>query len=115
MAPNPHWVAFSPDGTFAYTANHESNLITVLDVATKTVVGEVRVGSSPHSVAVSPTEPLVANVNYDGHSVSVIDTRTNTVTDDDRARGRAPAGPGVGTRRPPPLHRQRRTTAPCRS
>ena len=33
MAPNPHWVAFSPDGTFAYTANHESDLITVLDVA----------------------------------------------------------------------------------
>ena len=80
VAPNPHWVTFSPDGRFAYTANHESNRITVLDVATKTVVGEVRVGRSPHSVAVSPTDPLVANVNYDGHSVSVIDTRMNTVT-----------------------------------
>ena len=33
VAPNPHWVAFSPDGNLAYTANHESNLITVLDVA----------------------------------------------------------------------------------
>ena len=54
MAPNPQWDAFSPDSKFAYTANHESNLITVLDVATKTVVGAVRVGKSPHSVAVSP-------------------------------------------------------------
>ena len=107
VAPNPHWVAFSPDGRFAYTANHESNLITVLEVATKKVVGEVRVGKSPHSVAASPTEPLVANVNYDGHSVSVIDTRTNKIVSTIEHVG-SPAGPCVGAGRAPLLHRQRR-------
>jgi YVTN family beta-propeller protein len=75
-------VAFSPDGSRAYTANHESNLVSVIDVPTLTVLGTIPVGMSPHSIAVHPSLPLAANVNYDAGTVSVIDTSTDQVTRD---------------------------------
>jgi YVTN family beta-propeller protein len=74
VAPNPHWVAFSPDGISAYTANHESTLVSVIDVPTLTVLGTIPVGMSPHSIAVHLSLALATNVNYDAGTVSVIDT-----------------------------------------
>ncbi len=65
MARNPHWVAFGRDGRFAYTANHKSNLVTMLGAAANRIVAEIPVGKSPHSTAVSPDGTRVAVVTYD--------------------------------------------------
>ena len=72
-------MAFSHDGLRAYTANHESNVISVVDTATRTVTAEVPAERSPHSVAVHPNRPLVAATNYDSDSVTMIDTDTERV------------------------------------
>ena len=71
--------AFSPVSRRAYTANHESNLGSVLDPATDTVLATVPVGTSPHSLAVHPQRPLVANVNYETAFVTMIDTTVDRV------------------------------------
>lgn len=76
VAPNPHSVAFSGNSSRAYTANHESNLVSAIDNAALGVLATIPVGTSPHSIAISPDRPLVADVNYDANSVSVIDTNT---------------------------------------
>ena len=73
--PNP----FSRDGSRAYTADHESNVVSVIDTTTLKVLATIPVGTSPHSIAVHPNLPLVANVNYDAGTVSVIDTTTDQV------------------------------------
>jgi YVTN family beta-propeller protein len=48
----PWGVAISPDGSTVYTANGPSNDISIVDVATRTVVGTVKAGSKPWGAAV---------------------------------------------------------------
>ena len=69
-------MAFGPRGV--YVANHESNLLTVLDVD-GVVRTTVPVGTSPHALAVSPDGDRVAAVNYDAGTVSLIDAATDRV------------------------------------
>lgn len=75
----PTGIAFSPDGTRAYTANQGDNTVTVLDPATGTAIGSVAIGgSSPFSVQVSPDGSLIYSGNND-NTLSVIDAQTNQV------------------------------------
>jgi YVTN family beta-propeller protein len=77
---NPHWIAVSADGQTGYTANHESNVVTVLDLADNgRVVTTIPVGTSPHSIAISPDGTQVSVCNFDSNNVSVIDIATNKV------------------------------------
>jgi YVTN family beta-propeller protein len=105
VAPNPHWVEFSPDGTRAWTANHESNLVTVFDTTTRQEIKRIdtappgsNLGGAPHSIAVHPTDDLVAGVNYAGSSVSFYDTQANSLIE----VVPVPAPPGLGDRPPEP-------------
>ena len=42
-------------GTFAYVTNNVSNNVSVIDLATNTVVGSpIPVGSNPHGIAITP-------------------------------------------------------------
>jgi YVTN family beta-propeller protein len=43
----PNWLTFSPDGRFAYSANAGSNSISIVDVAARKAVAEVKVGAVP--------------------------------------------------------------------
>ena len=97
--PNPHWVEFSTDGTRAYTANHESNLVSVIDTATDTVVGRGP-GASGARTAWRCTRPgrCVADANYDCDSVTMIDTELRA-GGGDGAGGRRPAGRHLGAGR----------------
>ena len=81
VAPNPHWVAFTPDGSRS-TANHDSNVVSAIDTATNTVITTIPVPTSPHSIAVHPTRPILIVATYDADSASVIDTDTNMVLAD---------------------------------
>jgi YVTN family beta-propeller protein len=64
----PIGVAVTPDGRFAYVANGgnagNSNTVSVIDVATNTVVGSVPVGNGPFGVALTPDGKLAYVTNY---------------------------------------------------
>src|SRR5262249_24101382 len=63
--------------TEAYVANQTDNNVSVIDVATRTVVATIGVGSAPTTVAASANRVYVANSN--SGTVSVIDPSTHTV------------------------------------
>lgn len=50
----PWGLALSPDGTRLYVAGFESNTISVIDTASRTVLARVNTGNYPYGVVVSP-------------------------------------------------------------
>jgi YVTN family beta-propeller protein len=76
VPPNPHAVAFSADRMRAFTANHESNAVAVIDMRDDRVIDSIPVSRSPHSVAVSPDGQRVLAAGYEGHTANLIDART---------------------------------------
>jgi YVTN family beta-propeller protein len=71
----PGGVAVNPAGTFAYVANKDSNSISVIDVATNTVVSpNVPVGPEPWGVAVTADGSKVV-VSLNG-GIAVVDAAT---------------------------------------
>jgi len=75
----PEWIAFTPNGAFAYLANSPANTISVLDTTTHAAVASVPVGSLPLGVFITPDGAFAYSANLLGNSVSIIDTATNTV------------------------------------
>jgi YVTN family beta-propeller protein len=65
---------------FAYIANYGDNTVSVIDIATSTVIATVPVGLSPYGVAVSPDGTKVYVANQDSNNISIINTTSNTVT-----------------------------------
>lgn len=77
----PTGVAVSPDGATAYTANSNTNTVSVIDTTTKTVTDTITVGMTPSWVAVSPDGNTAYVTNQNSGTMSVINTTSNTVTD----------------------------------
>ena len=76
----PDAVAILADGSRAYVANAGDGTVSVIDIATRAVVGSaIRVEENPQGIAVSPDSVRVYVTNFDSHSVSVIETASNTV------------------------------------
>lgn len=74
----PFAVAITPDASRAYVANRGSNDVTVIDVATNTVVATVALETNvPQGVAITPDGGFAYVTG--GNVISVIDTKTNTV------------------------------------
>ncbi|GIM94611.1 YncE family protein [Paractinoplanes toevensis] len=73
---NPHAVGFSGDLMRAFTANHESNLVSVIDMRTDKLLDTVPVSRAPHSIAVSPDGRRAMVVSYQTNTVDLIDTVT---------------------------------------
>src|SRR5215211_5229812 len=75
-------VGFEASSTFAqtraYVINTFGNTVSVIDVATNTVVATVPVGSTPAAVAVTPDGTFAYVIHFNS-TVSVIDSATNTV------------------------------------
>jgi YVTN family beta-propeller protein len=65
---------------FAYISNITTNDVSVIDIATNTVVATVPVGGHPFQVTVAPDGASVYVPNYNDSTISVIDTSTNTVS-----------------------------------
>ena len=68
----PQGVTIAPDGKYAYIANEGTNAISVLDVATRNVVGTISVGSGPSAVAVSADGKFAYATNSNSNTISVI-------------------------------------------
>ncbi|WP_127550710.1 YncE family protein [Actinoplanes sp. OR16] len=76
VPPNPHWVTFSPDGSVAYTANHESAQVSVINTADRLVQRNVKVAKTPHAIALTPDGKKLIVTNYDLDKVQIFDTAT---------------------------------------
>jgi YVTN family beta-propeller protein len=75
----PVGAAVNPATNRIYTANQDSNSVSVIDGSTNTVVTTIPVGSHPHGVAVNPSTNRVYVANYDSGNVSVIDGSSDGV------------------------------------
>jgi YVTN family beta-propeller protein len=97
----PSHVAFNPAGTRAYVANQGSNNVSVVNVASGTVIGNVPVSSDAWNVIVSPNG-ATAYATTDQGSLYFIATASNTapaplvLSAGDALRGLA-LHPGGGT------------------
>ncbi|WP_307834664.1 YncE family protein [Paractinoplanes lichenicola] len=76
VRPNPHAVGFSGDQMRAFTANHESNAVSVIDMRTNAVIGNIPVSRAPHSIAVSPDGRMALVAGYEADTADLIDTVT---------------------------------------
>jgi YVTN family beta-propeller protein len=64
---------------FAYVTNFNSDTVSVISMATNTVVATIPVGSNPLGVAITPDGEFVYVTNSGAGTVSVISTASNTV------------------------------------
>jgi YVTN family beta-propeller protein len=82
VGPNPHSIAITPDGRYAYVTNQGLNgqtpgtpsTVSVIDTTTDTVVSTITVGGMPKGLAVNPSGTAVYVANEQSNTISVIDT-----------------------------------------
>ncbi|TQR87804.1 YncE family protein [Mycobacterium hodleri] len=74
----PFAVAMSSDGKHAYITDSANDRVSVLDVATRAVVGSVAVGGAPSGIAVAGDGRAYVVNSADG-TVTVFDTATNRI------------------------------------
>ena len=77
LPPSPHAVAFG--GPIAYTADHESNEISVIDTAGNRVEGAIPAGHSPHHLVLTPDGGTAVVADYDGDTATIIDLRARRI------------------------------------
>ncbi len=73
-------LALSPDGARLFVVCEHGNSVIAVDLATRTVVGEVTVGRRPHDVACSPDGNTLYVSNRLDATMSVIDAQQLKVT-----------------------------------
>jgi YVTN family beta-propeller protein len=72
VPPNAHSVTFSPTLRRAFTPNHESNLVSAIDMHTNKLTG-IPVATAPHSLALSPDQRTIIVACYGANVVDFID------------------------------------------
>jgi len=75
----PYGVAISPDSTRLYVTNAGSGTLSIVNIATDTVVATVPVGLQPRGVAAHPDGRRVYVANAGSNTVSVVDAGTASV------------------------------------
>ncbi|WP_158990276.1 gliding motility-associated C-terminal domain-containing protein [Mucilaginibacter sp. L196] len=73
-------IVVSPDGTTLYVANYVTGTVSVVNIATSTVVAVIQVGSNPYGIAISPDGSKVYVAFTYTSNISVIDTKTNNIS-----------------------------------
>lgn len=79
---NPHSIAISPNGKYAYVTSQGSNgqaagtnnFVSVVDTTNNTVVSQILVGNQPKGIDFNPAGTSAFIANSGSNSVSVIDT-----------------------------------------
>lgn len=76
----PYSVAITPDGSYAYVANETAGTVSVVNIATRQVVGEpIKVGAKPSTIAFSPNGADAYVTDHGSSEVSVIEAATKKV------------------------------------
>jgi YVTN family beta-propeller protein len=83
----PAAVAFTPDGTLAFTANFGDGSTTVIDTNDDSIVGSVDVPGDPYDVTISPDGRFAAFSCYHGNSIKVMSTNSFNIVKTYRLRG----------------------------
>lgn len=76
---NPQDCAYDPSNGYLYTADMNSDAVSVIDVATNSIVTSIGVGSEPWGIAYAPTYGEITVSNSRSDSVSIINATTNVV------------------------------------
>ena len=76
VPPNPHAVGFSAAQQRAFTPNHESNVVSVIDMKNGKVLKSIPVSQAPHSLAVSPDGKTVLVAGFEANTADLIDAKT---------------------------------------
>jgi len=74
----PLGIVTSPNGSYVYVSNYDSNNVSVINTATNTVIKSINVGTSPGSIGISPNGLFVVVANSASGNVNIINTRTYT-------------------------------------
>lgn len=74
-----HMVHLTPDGKQAFIANIGSHNVTVMDVASRTVVAHIPVGKGPEGLAIHPDGKSFYIANQHDNTVYEISTETHAV------------------------------------
>jgi YVTN family beta-propeller protein len=81
-----------PCGRNTYVVNSGSDNISIIDIASRTVVATVSVGAGPFAAAVSHDKALLYVTNTGSNNVSVIDVKKRAVLSTLSISGRSPSG-----------------------
>jgi PQQ-dependent catabolism-associated beta-propeller protein len=73
---DPEQFALSPDGSRLFIANENNEVTTIVDLASKLVVGQVAVGVEPEGVAVSPDNKLAVTTSETTNMAHVMNAAT---------------------------------------
>jgi len=74
-----HGIAFAPSFKKGFTSNGKLNTVTVFDIKTNAVQGEIKTGENPDAIMYDPYSKKVYTCNGKSKDLSVIDPATNTV------------------------------------
>jgi len=72
-------LAVAPDGRQLVTANTDNGSISLVDLAERSVIAEIAVGTSPESVCYLGSRPRVAVTLWDDDRVAIVDLEAKTV------------------------------------
>ena len=75
--PDPELFVVSPDGALIYVANEDDNMVTVVDVASRTALTEIPVGVEPEGMGISPDGKWLVNTSETTNMAHFIDTDTS--------------------------------------
>lgn len=90
-ADGPHWMAMVPDGSKVFTANKEDPFVTVVDIASMTVISHIVTPHGTEQIALSPDGSRVFVASQRSAHLYVIDTATDRI----EATVDVPEGPGA--------------------
>lgn len=74
-----HGIAFADDFGKGYTSNGRLNNVTVFDLKTDRILGQVEVGRNPDWIMYDPFTKMIITSNHSGGDISVIDPSTDKV------------------------------------
>lgn len=96
----PYTISINPAGTKAYVTNSNSTTVTIIDIATNTVIGTITGFDGPSGMAITPDGNTGYVNNYggpggvgsgNGTTVRVVNLNTNTIVGSAITVGQAPA------------------------
>ena len=77
-----HGIAFDEHHDKGYTSNGRLNTVTVFNLKTSAVEGQIATGQNPDAIMYEPFTRSIITCNGRSHSLTVIDCATGKVTDD---------------------------------
>lgn len=78
--PQPHMFVLSPDGRRAYSANVDTGTVSVMDVATRSLLTVLRVADTINRISISPDGSTLFTADQRAPRLAAIDTRDDSIS-----------------------------------